>query len=345
MVGATGNIGTALLDALVADADITRIRALARRVPERRWEKTAFESVDLTRDDLRRHVRGADAVVHLGWIFQPTHHPLRTWEVNVVGSMRLFDAVVAEGVSTLVYSSSVGAYSPGTGDHPVDESWPTNSLPTAGYGREKSYLERVLDAVEARNPELRVVRLRPGFVFQHDSGTQQRRLFAGPFAPATLLRPGLLPVVPFPAGLRFQALHASDAAQAFHLAINNDRARGAFNIAADPVIDAGALGDVLGAKPVVVPSRLVRGILTPAWWAHLVPAEPALFDLAMGLPLMQTERARTQLAWSPRISATDALRSALFGMSAGAGGDTPPLEKDSVRGRAHEVAAGVGRTA
>ena len=40
-------------------------------------------------------------------------------------------------------------------------------------------------------PGIRVVRLRPSFIFQERAASEQRRIFAGPFLPASLLRPGL----------------------------------------------------------------------------------------------------------------------------------------------------------
>ncbi|MBO0747505.1 MAG: NAD-dependent epimerase/dehydratase family protein, partial [Acidimicrobiaceae bacterium] len=246
VTGATGNVGTALLEVLAADPVVDEIVALARREPGRSWPKTTFSSVDVLSDDLTPHLHGADAVVHLAWVFQPTHRPLETWGNNVRGSIRLFRAVAEGKVPTLVYASSVGAYSPAYGRE-VDESWPTESLPTAGYGREKAYLERVLDAFEARHPEIRVIRIRTAFVFQQAAGSQQRRLFAGPFAPTSVLRVGHIPIVPYPSGLRFQALHATDAAAAYHLALTST-SRGAFNLAADPVIDGTVLAELLGGR-------------------------------------------------------------------------------------------------
>src|SRR5581483_3706967 len=59
---------------------------------------------------------GAAAVVHLAWLFQPTHEPLVTWRANVEGSVRLFRAAADAGVAALVYASSVGDYSPGPKD-------------------------------------------------------------------------------------------------------------------------------------------------------------------------------------------------------------------------------------
>lgn len=144
VTGATGNVGTAVLAALAADSAVSEVIGMARRVPEVSPPKTRYVEVDVAEDDLVPHLKGADALVHLAWMFQPTRRPRVTWQVNAVGSARLFDAAAAAGVGTIVYASSVGAYSPGQGR--VDESWPTHSLPTAGYGREKAYVERVLDA-------------------------------------------------------------------------------------------------------------------------------------------------------------------------------------------------------
>src|SRR5690606_35721800 len=254
--GATGRGGRGGEGGRARRPEVTEVVAVARRAPAVDWPPSVrFVAADVATDDLEPVLAGADTVVHLAWLFQPSHDPLLTWRVNAVGSARVFEAAAAAGVGAVVYSSSVGAYSPAP-DRTVDETWPTHSIPTAAYGREKAYVERVLDAFEARHPEIRVVRLRPAFIFKRTAGPEQRRLFAGPLLPRAVLRRGV-PVLPLPAGLRFQALHSTDAARAFAVAATGD-ARGAFNIAAEPVIDAAALASVVGARPVEVPPRALR---------------------------------------------------------------------------------------
>ncbi|MDQ4032589.1 MAG: NAD-dependent epimerase/dehydratase family protein [Actinomycetota bacterium] len=342
VVGASGNVGTSVLQSLAEEPAVQSVLGLVRRVPRWSVAKTEWATADIATDDLVPHFQDADVVVHLAWLFQPTHDTVTTWRANALGSIRVFRAVADAGVPALVYASSVGAYSPGPQDRRVDESWPTHGWPTAGYTRENAYVERVLDVLERDDPKRRVVRLRPGFIFKRESAVEQRRLFAGPFVPHQLVRPGLIPVVPDVPGLQFQALHASDAGEAYRLAVVRP-VRGAFNIAADPVIDGPRLAELLGAKRVRVPAAVVRTAVVAAWHLHLVPASPQLLDAVLRLPLMDTTRARTELGWSPRHSAVDAVREFLEGFRSGSGMSTPPLAPEtSGRMREHEIRTGVG---
>lgn len=342
VTGATGNIGTSVVAALDAEAEVTSVLGLARRLPGWKAGKTAWMAADITSEDLVARFAGADAVVHLAWLFQPTHDPVRTWRNNVLGSIRVFRAAAAAGVRTLVHASSVGAYSPGPKDRAVDESWPTDGWPGAAYTREKAYLERVLDAFEREHPEVRVVRMRPAFVFKREAATEQRRLFGGPLVPQSLVRPSLIPVVPDLPGLRFQAVHSHDVADAIRRALLRD-VRGPFNLAAEPVIDAARLAGMLDARRVRVPLVAVRAAVAAAWRLHLLPASPDLLDAVLRLPIMDAGRARTELGWEPLRGADEAISALLAGLRDGAGLDTPPLSpRTSGPLRSHELRTGAG---
>ncbi|WP_019813291.1 NAD-dependent epimerase/dehydratase family protein [Saccharomonospora saliphila] len=344
VTGATGNIGTGVVAALADDPTVESIVGVARRTP--RWSRpklwtTGMNLVTATDAQLDALFDGADVVIHLAWLFQPTRDPATTWRTNVLGTIRVVESVLRRGVPALVYSSSVGAYSPGPKDHAVAEDWPTHGWPGAAYTREKSYLERVLDVVERDHPETRIVRIRPGFVFQRGSAQQQRRLFAGPFLPVSLVRPGAVPVVPDIPGLRTQAVHSTDLGEAFRRAAVTP-VRGAFNVAADRVVDPGLLAELLGARLVPVPARLARNAVSTAYRLRLVPASPQLFDAVLRIPIMDTTRARTELGWSARYSAGEALGEFLTGLRQGAGLPTPPLRPSMPGGRLGEAATGVG---
>lgn len=347
MIGATGNVGTAVLRALQASGTVDDLVGVARRLPTPDvLPGVQWSSADIAGDPLDELLTGADVVVHLAWRFQPTRNRRETWNTNVVGSLRVLDAAARVGVSSIVYASSVGAYSPADPSAPdarVGEQWPTNAIPTAAYGTQKSYVERALDAFEVANPEIRLVRIRSAFVFQRSAAHEQRRIFVGPFVPGRLVGSRWLPVLPLPNGLRFQAVHADDLAAAYVAAALNP-VSGAFNIAAEPVIGPAELADVLHARTVQLPRSVVRGGFAAAFHARIVPAEPGLLDLALSLPIMDTSRARHELGWTPRHSATDAIAEFLAGLRDADGGPTPPLAVDAGGpARIGELTTGVGQ--
>ena len=176
----------------------------------------------------------------------------------------------------------------------MDESWPTNGIPSSFYSRHKAAVERQLDQLAADQPGLRIVRLRPGLIFQRSAATEIRRLFAGPLLPGALLHSRLAPVSPAVPGLRFQAVHSDDVADAYRRAVLSD-VSGPFNVAADPVIGAQELAQLLDARPGAGPGRRAAQAAAVTFALRLQPAEPGWVDMALGVPLMSTERVRSRV--------------------------------------------------
>jgi nucleoside-diphosphate-sugar epimerase len=341
IVGATGNVGTSLLESL-AGADHELV-AVARRSPSRALTHAEFVAADITTAELAPIFRGADAVVHLAWLIQPGRDESVTHAVNVGGSERLVRAVIEARVPLLVYASSVGAYSPGPKNEMVDESWPTDGILSSFYARHKAAVERMLDRVEHEHPELRIARMRPALIFKREAATEIRRLFAGPLLPGSLLRAKLIPFVPDVPRLRFQAVHSLDVGEAYRLALVSGVARGAYNLAADPPIGAPELAEVLGARRLRLRRGLLRGAAAATYALRLQPSEPGWVDMALSVPLMNSARARTELGWVPRTTSLDALRELLEGMRTGADAPTPPLARETTRpARLMEFLTGVG---
>jgi UDP-glucose 4-epimerase len=342
VVGATGNVGLSLVRVLARERGIESVVAVARRRPELEIPKAEWVEADVVRSDLLPLVRGAEAVVHLAWRIQPSRDLNALWRTNVEGSSRLFRAVAEAGVPALVYASSVGVYSRGPKQKLVDESWPRHGIASSFYGLHKAEVERRLDRLEQEVPEVRVVRLRPALIFKRESASEQRRLFAGPFLPTRLLRPRLVPFMPDVPGLRFQAVHTEDVADAYRLAIVSN-ARGAFNLATEPVIDPPLLAELVGARLIRVPAAAFRGVMSVSWRLRLQPSPQGWADLALGTPLLDSSRARTELGWEPRHSGIDALRELVEGLREQAGASTPALSPDAGGPlRLGEFASGVG---
>ncbi len=169
------------------------------------------------------------------------------------------------------------------------------------------------------------MRLRPGLIFQAEAANEIRHLFAGRLLPRALVRRSLIPVIPRIKRLVFQAVHSHDVGEAFALAATRD-VRGAFNVAAEPVLDPDELARVFGARTIPFDARVLRALTDLSWRARLQPTPAGWLDMALAVPVMDTTRARTELGWAPRHRGDEALVELVDAMRRGEGFSTPPLE-------------------
>jgi nucleoside-diphosphate-sugar epimerase len=343
VTGASGNVGTSVLEALGREPKVKEIVGIARRVPEVEMPKVKWVGADILEVELAPFFDGADAVIHLAWAIQPSRDETVTERINVEGSRRVFEAAAAAKAGALIYASSVGAYSPGPKERQVDESWPVEGIPTSFYSRHKAATEDLLDELEGRAPELRIVRLRPGLIFKAEAASEIRRLFAGPFLPGFLVRKQLVPLLPKVPRLRFQAVYSRDVGEAYRQAVVRD-VHGPFNIAADPEIGIEELREFFSARSFPLPAKALRAAADFSWKLRLQPSPPGWVDLALGVPMMDTTRAREELGWEPTMTSLEALDDLLRGLRNAEGGPTPPLEPNAGGPmRAREIATGVGQ--
>lgn len=332
ITGATGNVGTALLRHLTATGEHDLV-GLARRVPEVSsvvvGRPVDWRSVDLTADDadaaLLEAFRGADAVVHLAWGFQPSHDIDHLERLGVGGTRRVLRAAIDAGVPHLVHQSSVGAYSPRADDRPVDEAWPTGGVPTSPYSRHKVAAERLLDEAAGQGPT--ITRMRPGIIGQRAAGSALLRYGVPGLVPARAL--GLLPLLPLDRGLRIPVVHADDVADAIGRVLDQ-RPGGAFNLAAPEALTAADIADAFGARLIHVPAPVLRAGVDVSWRLHLQQLDAGWLDMGFALPHLDSARARTELGWQPTRSAAEVFAEVLDGMRTAASGSTPVLRPRSL---------------
>ena len=325
VTGASGNVGTSLLEVLVADPAISSVAGLARRV----GRAMPFPQVEWVAGDVATHpltelFSNADAVVHLAWAIQPSHDEARLWRTNVMGTRRVVEAAAAAGVPRLVYASSVGAYSPAPYEPRVDETHPTDGVATSFYSRHKATVEWYIDRFEEANRDMAVARVRPALIFKREAASGIRRLFLGRFFPGGVFRRGALPALPLPRELRFQAVHSSDVARACRALLPTAQ-RGAFNLAAEPTLDSARVAEMLGTRLAAVPTGLVRSLVAATWRLHSQPTPEGWLDMATSVPLMDSSRARRELGWAPRVDAVTALEHLFEGLVEKASLPTPSL--------------------
>lgn len=332
ITGASGNIGTALLRRLNAGGEHEAI-GIARRIPEGGtppYSEAAWHSVDLTETDaetkLRAAFAGVDVVVHLAWGFQPSHNLDYLYRLGVGGTAAVLQAAQAAGVRHLVHMSSVGAYSPDPGRR-VDESAAREGIASLAYSQHKAEAERLLDTYERTasivgEQPMVLTRLRPGFVVQPDAASALLRYGLPGFVPARIVT--LLPILPLDGRLSIPLVHSDDLADGIVRVIEK-RAPGAFNFSGEPPITRDDIAAALGARPVQLPAKVLSMLAGVGWHARVQALDPGWIDLAFSVPLLNTDRARTELGWSPAYDAREALRMTVQAMADRRGAPSPVL--------------------
>jgi hypothetical protein len=344
VTGATGNVGSQLLPQLLSTVlpggGTPSVVGIARRLPAEPDPRVEWHALDIAADDLAPAVRGADVVVHLAWLLQPSHDPDEMRRVNLLGSRRVFDAVVREGVPALVHASSIGAYSRAPKDRRVDESHPTEGFqldvqPAQGRGR-----------AHARPARGRAPRASRGAAAHGHRPAARRRqrpraYFLGPFVPQSLVRR-----VAAAGGARRRPAGRPGAARRGRRERLRPRLHHAGAGRLQPRRGAGArppdAGRLLGARTVPVPAAVLRGVVDLSWRLHVQPTDPGL---GRHRPLRTADghlAATSVLGWTPQHDAGEALVATVDAMGAGHGAATPVLRpRAGGLGRAAEVVRGL----
>jgi nucleoside-diphosphate-sugar epimerase len=104
--------------------------------------------------------------------------------------------------------------------------------------------------------------------------------------------------------------------------------RGAFNVAAGPVLDVAVAAKVFKSLPVPVPGVLLQAAATLSWRLRLQPVDAGWVAMGLQAPLMSTERITRELGWRSRTDAVSALTELVAGMADRAHTDSPPLSGD-----------------
>ena len=182
VTGGAGYIGShTCIELVAAGHDVTVLDNFCNSQPEAlaRVEKISGTKVRHIQGDIRSRASlvmalrqsGASAVIHfagLKAVGESVENPLAYYDNNVVGTVRLLEAMAECNVKTLVFSSSATVYGipqqlPLTEDHPLSATNP--------YGHTKLVIEDMLRAHHAANPAWRISILRYfNPVGAHESG-------------------------------------------------------------------------------------------------------------------------------------------------------------------------------
>jgi UDP-glucose 4-epimerase len=317
LTGPTGDLGLSIVDALERSRAVKQIVGMARRQfdpSDRGWRKTEYRQGDVTdARSVRELVKGADVVVHLAFAIMSASDATR--ELNVTGSLRVFEESTKAGAERICYASSVAAY----GFHDDNPDWLTEEVPPRGscehpYSQQKAEVEAVLGEVLLKRRGTVAYVFRPCIVAGPEAQTMLQEIpyfrlsEAMPDPVARLLRslPVLRPVIPDP-GTRFQLVHEQDVARAFGAGVRGLGEPGPYNLAGSGTLTMSDLADALGWYSVPIPKLAVEATAEIATRLPLMPDSVAWLHSVRKPVLMRTERARKLLRWRPQHTARRAL--------------------------------------
>ena len=148
VTGGAGYIGSVVTEELLKDGhEAVVYDSLYKGYREAVAPQAKFVRADLMdADELRRTLKlhGIEAVIHMAadsLVGESVQNPAKYYRNNVVAGLTLLDAMLAEGVRRIVFSSTAATYGE-PAKQPIEETDPTN--PTNTYGETKLAFERAM---------------------------------------------------------------------------------------------------------------------------------------------------------------------------------------------------------
>jgi UDP-glucose 4-epimerase len=334
VIDAVGSAGRAILETLAADKRIDHVVSLIRpggAFPLADHTEVEWREVNLS-GDLSMYFRFADAVVYAGW-------PVRCFgDFTPNDSLQMLEnvcrAVVAAGVHTFVYGSSVGVYSPAPRTDPVGEDWPTSGLPSSCLSQQIAQNEQFVMQFAASHEVIRAVCLRFATIIsattsEPPSPFERWGMVAlGRKLVSTVTTGARAAMVPSLGSHLLQVVHVGDVASAFSSALTGSVV-GPFNIASEPFTTK-LVAQSFNARGVPMSPSLCSQIFSLFRRLRLHTMDPAWVDIALESPVLDQTRAVEELGWTSRHSAASALEELARTLAADSFKSTPGKERELV---------------
>ena len=239
-----------------------------------------------------------DAMLHLAWIFNPSHHSRHMYDVNVNGTQNVLAACRQAGIKHIVSPGSTTAYG-AHADNPewLEEDRPLRGNPDFPYSHHKVLVERFFDEVEEHNPQTVLTRLRACIVL--GGGVDN-------FVRTILLMRGLRHASVRGHGPPIQFLHEDDLASLL-LQVLVERPRGIYNVTPDDSVTIAQVAAITGNPVIDYPYWLLRPLTALLWSLRLLPVPSSYLPFLKYRWTASNARIKTELGWRPRYSSREAL--------------------------------------
>jgi nucleoside-diphosphate-sugar epimerase len=231
------------LGADVRSLDVNGDTATARKIIGSGFDRVEWRIGDVSRaDDVDAASRGCTAIIHIAGVLTPVcqANPVRGAQVNLIGTLNVFEAARVRRIAQVLYASSATVYGPNNANYPE---------PTSHYGAFKLAAEGCARAYWSEH-RITSTALRPLVIYGPGR-------YLGPSAGVTLacraIAEGKPYVIPFSGRSGFA--HADDVAAAYEAALLHPREGAAAYNFWGHVVDT---DEVVGEMKRIAPSADIR---------------------------------------------------------------------------------------
>jgi UDP-glucose 4-epimerase len=295
--GGGGFIGSAICDRLLEKGHSVRIFERPKVLPYRTFgdvEQVEWIEGDmLSEGDLKKSLHGVDVVYHLVSTTLPKNSnedPIYDVESNLIGTLRLLQAMVTQKVSRIIFISSGGTVYGSPEYLPVDEKHPTN--PTVSYGITKLAIEKYLQLFRNLHG-LKPIILRVSNPF----GSRQRIASAQGVVTAFIHKALRRETIEIwgDGFITRDFLHVTDVAEAFVKALDYHGSKLIFNISSGNGTSLNELVDIIGS---IIGEKVKKNYL-----------QGRDFDISTNI--LCNKLAKSELNWMPEINIESGIRNVL----------------------------------
>jgi len=275
VTGGSGFLGAWIMRRLLASGiecvafDLQAKPQLLHALSPEQAETVQWRTGDIAQAaDVARALDGCDAVIHLAGILTPdcAANPVRGAQINLIGTLNVFDAARAAGLQRVLYASSAGVFGPDDGATP---------FPQTHYGAFKLACEGSARAYW-NDHGIASVGFRPLVVYGAGRETGSS---AGPSLACRAAARGERYTMPFTGSTGF--VYADDVAAAYEAALLRDvEGAHAFTLAGE----IASVQTVIDGIGTIVPGARIDAAGAALPIATAFPHDPALARLLPGLP-------------------------------------------------------------
>jgi UDP-glucose 4-epimerase len=218
--------------------------------------------------DVSRAMDGCDAVIHLAGILTPACalDPIRGAQINLIGTLNVFEAARVSGLKSVLYASSAGVFGPDDGAVPCPQTL-YGAFKLAGEGAARAYWH---------DHGIASIGFRPLVVY---GGGRETGSSAGPSLACRAAARGEPYTIPFTGSTGL--VYVDDVAAAYEAALfAAPRGAHAFTLAGE-IVSVDSVIDQIGA---IVPHSRIDAHGAPLPIATSFPVDPSLAALLPALP-------------------------------------------------------------